>query len=279
MKLEAVLVARLVVMIGLFPALAGCAVEAGEPLTRADVPTAGPPGSPPELAWASLDEATVRPGVVIHTERRDCNSNFLFVRPDNGAVFLGTTAYCVRDLPIGSVASLGADNDLALLVYNSIMTMEQVGEDDPAALEYNDFAVFHLDSATARKANPTALQAEGPTGLADGASIGAGDRVRAFSPWPELPRETNWRDGVVTGRAGDWALLSYHAPPGKPGLAGQSSLMGGSVLDPEGRAVGVLVTVGVVPNPGANGIARLDTLLAYAREHAGLIAELAGATA
>jgi hypothetical protein len=46
--------------------------------------------------------------------------------------------------------------------------------------------------------------------------------------------------------------------------------MGGAVLTADGKALGVVVNVGVLPNAGANGVARLDTLMAYAAEHARL---------
>lgn len=271
MNVQALVVARLLVVLALFPALAGCAGD--EPLQQGVITAGDPPVDEVTPTWASLDEATVRPGMIIETEARDCLSNFLFVRPDNGAVFIGTTANCVRDLPIGSLATVGDDRDglnILVLVYSSWQTMADIGEQDTAAHEYNDFAVFHLDSSAARRANPALLDAPGPSGMVADAGHGLGDRVRTFAP-TDLPPATHWREGVVTGTVGEWALLAHNVLPGAPGT------MGGAVIDPEGRAVGVMVNLGVVPNPGANGIARLDTIIDYAREHARLYIELATA--
>lgn len=270
MNVRVILVVRTLVVFAMFPALAGCAAGP-EALVRGDVPQGDAPSAPVEHEWASPDEAVVRPGILIRTEKRDCVSNFVFIRPDNGAVFIGTTAYCVRDLPLGSAAIVGKETDIAILIYSSWQTMSELGEKDSGAHEYNDFAVFHLDSTPARKTSPALLGIGGPTALADGGALQLGDRVRAFARAPELPSETDWRDGLITGRAGEWALLAHNLPPGSPGT------LGGGVIDAEGRAVGVMVNVGVLPNPGANGVARLDRLLSYARDHAGLPVELATA--
>lgn len=257
MNVRVLFVARCVVVLALFPALAGCATQ-DEPLQRADLP---PEPDAPARAWLPRDEAVVRPGSLLRTEQGDCPVNFVFQREDNGALFLGTTAYCVRDLPVGSLAVIGEEH-LAILVYSSFQTMAEVGERDPDALEYNDFAVFHLDRSSAHLVSP-ALPGGGPAALAEGGRYQLGDRLRLHTPTPRVP-VAEWRDSVVSGVAGRWALLTYSALPGAPGE------LGGGVVDPEGRAVGVAVTLGVLPNPGANGVARLDTLMTYARDHAKL---------
>jgi hypothetical protein len=51
--------------------------------------------------------------------------------------------------------------------------------------------------------------------------------------------------------------------------------MGGPVLTPDGQAVGILVNLGVKPGAGANGVARIDALMQYARENAQLDMRLA----
>lgn len=249
--------------------LAGCAsLDEGDSLQRGDVADAPAPARY-EPGWAPLDTATIRPGVVLRTENGDCPTNFVFTRTDNLSVFLGTTAYCVRGLPVGAVALVGGSEQFAVLIYSSYATMDEKGETDATAREYNDFAVFHIDSSSRDQVNPALPQTGGPIGLADATAADVGDHLRAYARAPALPSQTDWREAVVTGRAGDWALLTHTVLPGSPGT------LGGGVVDPEGRAIGVLVNLGVVPNPGANGVARLDALMGYAREHANLEMELA----
>ncbi|HVM44474.1 MAG TPA: hypothetical protein VM582_00960, partial [Candidatus Thermoplasmatota archaeon] len=106
MRLHALLLARALVVFALFPALAGC-IDTSEPLERADVSRAPEERAPARIPWASPEDAEIRPGAVLRTELRDCATHFFFMRPDNGAVFLGTTAYCVRDMPLGTLAVVG----------------------------------------------------------------------------------------------------------------------------------------------------------------------------
>lgn len=247
-------------------ALAGCISAPGdEPLQRGDGATVAPePAYPP---WADAATAPIRPGAVIHTEARDCASNFVFTRADNTSVFLGTTAYCVRDLPIGALATVGRPEDIAILVYSSWQTMAEAREVDPDAHEYNDFAVFRIDSRSRPLVSPELPEVGGPAGMGDASAAGLGTRVRehAGSPVGVAGREPpTWREGVVTGRVGEWALLVHSPSPALPGETG------GAVVDADGNALGVVVNVGVLPNPGANGVLRLDKALAYAAEHAKL---------
>ena len=209
------------------------------------------------LAWPALADAIIRPGVMIRTPNGDCPTSFMFARPDNGTLFLATTAYCAEGLPVGTVATIADDMHLAVLAYNSWLTMAEIGETDPDALEYNDIAIFYIDGASRPDAHPSRLGTGGPVGLAEGSSMGVGDLLRIYRPGTTS-------DAVVTGEAGDWALLAHGLPPTLPGE------MGGAVLTPEGQAVGVMVNLGVTTVPGANGIARLDRMMAYAAEHAKL---------
>lgn len=266
-RVEAILVARAVVMFAIMPALAGCLVP-DEPLDRADLPVAPDPRPNPVVPWASGEEATIFPGAILHTEAGDCPISYVLTRPETGAVFLATTAYCVRDLGLGALAGAGEGGDVAVLIYSSLQTMAEIGEEDPQALEYNDLAVFHLDRSSHARANPT-LPGGGPHAMADASEIALGDRLRAFAPGELVPEPLEWREGVVAGHAGEWAFLTYTVLPGAPGS------LGGAVVDTSGAAVGILVTLGVFPDPGANGVARLDTMLAYAEENAKLYLSLA----
>jgi hypothetical protein len=111
----------------------------------------------------------------------------------------------------------------------------------------------------------------GPVDAADFPAMGVGQQVRSYASLNDsLPDDLHARHGLVTAAAGQWAYLVY----GLPSLPGQ---MGAGVTTPEGKAVGVVVTLGVAPNPGANGVARLDALMAYAQAHAKLDMRLATA--
>lgn len=234
----------------------------GDALQRGDVPASE---GPEAKGWASLESATIRPGVDIFTPTGVCPSNFLFIRPDNTSVFLGTTAYCVRELPIGGLVAVGAPEHIGVLVYSSWITMQEKGETDPSALEYNDFAVIRIDDSSRHEVNPTLLHYGGPVGPAEEAQMALGERARTYTNGTGGIRP---QEAVVTGKAGEWALLVHAAPPTLPGG------MGRAALTADGRALGVVVNVGVAPNPGANGVARLDTLMAYAAEHAKLYMDL-----
>lgn len=263
---------RRVLLFGLLgavmPLLVGCLgagpQEEGEPLNRGDVHDVAPRD---ERAWAPVDEADVRPGVEIMTPARNCPSNFLFIRPDNTSVFLGTTAACMRDVPVGSVVGVGAPDVIGILVYSSWETMAERGETDPHALEYNDFAVVKIDESSRHRVNPTMLHYGGPSGVADGNASGLGARVKSYTNLT-ANAGTRPQEAIVTGRAGDYALLVHGLPPTLPGT------MGRGVLTEDGHALGVMVNLGVAPNAGANGVARLDTLMRYASDHAKLYMEL-----
>jgi hypothetical protein len=244
-------------------ALAGCASPPGEPLSQGEEPGAA---DETVRGWADAATAPIRPGVPIHTQKRDCPSNFLFIRPDNTSIFLGSTAYCFRDMPVGTIVTVGGPENLGVLIYSSWETMAERNESDPDAREYNDFAVVRIDESLRDKVSPSLLQLGGPTALGEPAGAGVGTRVLAQDGNPSAPMR--WRDGLVTGRVGDWALLVHSPLPVTPGN------MGGAVVSPEGAALGVVVNIGAFPNAGANGVARLDALMAYADEHAKLYMDL-----
>jgi hypothetical protein len=257
---RALLLASLV----LGPALVGC-VASQEPLQKG-VTKAGPHvNDHDEPPYAPVGEAAIRPGVSIHTPKRDCASNFLFAKTDNSSLFLGTTANCFRDMPVGTFVTVGGKENRGMLVYSSWESMEELKEKDADAREYNDFAVVRVDPDVRAKVNPAILHYGGPTGMADPTAQGVGTRVKSYvNASADLPEPSAWREGVVTGRVGAWALLVHSVLPATPGG------MGGPVLTTRGEALGVIVNVGVLPNPGANGVARLDALMAYALAHANL---------
>jgi hypothetical protein len=249
--------------------LAGCASPAGESLARGRI-VPGATLAPQDPGWSPIEQAKIRPGVMVHTEARDCPTNFVFVRPDNTSVFIGTSAYCVREMHVGSVASVGTNDTIGVLIYSSFITMDEIGEPDTDARQFNDFAVFRIDDQDRKWVHPAMLPVGGPVGPAAFSSLGVGARVRTFVNLDDgAPDASHVREGIIGATAGNWAYLVY----GAPAIPGQ---MGAGVVTPEGGAVGVMVSLGVSPNPGANGVARLDTLLSYAKENAKLDMTLVG---
>ena len=114
-------------------------------------------------------------------------------------------------------------------------------------------------------ANP-ALPGGGPTALANTRDYDVGDRLRSLARGG--PAQDDWRESIVAARSSDWAFQTYTLLPAAPGT------LGGPVVDAEGRAVGILASLGVFPNPGMNTVVRLDSMLEYARLHADVVMEL-----
>src|SRR5579872_6111666 len=108
----------LMLLAGSFAGCASVAPSKGETL-RHGVITAGAKLAPPSPGWADVADAKIRPGVMIHTPKGDCPSNFVFTKTDNTSVFIGTTAYCVREMHVGSVAPIGTNDTIGVLIYSS----------------------------------------------------------------------------------------------------------------------------------------------------------------
>lgn len=243
------------------------------------------PGAP--WIWPALDAATIRPGVQVFIEGSQCTSNFVFLDPSNTTVFIGFAAHCAtlgddstntdgcddanEALPLGTdVEVQGADHP-ASLAYTSWGTMQAAGESAAGACAANDFAFAALHADDAPKAHPAMLTFGGPTGAADSKSVGAGDKVLTFGntglrPGPAV---LDAREGYVLGQSnGGWTTTVYTVTPGLPGDSGSGVLTG------QGRALGILVTVGLTPFALSNGVTSLDRALEYAAAH-GIVVELA----
>lgn len=234
--------------------------------------------------WPPLSEARIRPGVQVAAGGAQCTSNFVFRSPDNATLFLGTAAHCVADgsstntngcdpanvpLEPGSPVRISGATQPGTLVYSSWFTMQALEETSDAACRANDFALLAIHPDDRGAVHPAMLHFGGPTDLANGASTGEKVLSYGSSDLRFGLEPSNWHEGYVVG--GDtWTVTAYMVSPVIPGDSGSA------VLDSEGRAVGVAVTLGIAPLAGANGITRLDTALAYAEEETGLAVELVG---
>jgi hypothetical protein len=245
--------------------------------------------SRPHLTWAAADAAEIHPGTQMYTAGAQCTANFVF-RDKRARVYVGYAAHCAgkgestdtdgcttASLPMGTRVTFNEGGNLAdegtrlatgRLVYSSWATMQELGTSDPLACAYNDFALVRLPRAAATKVNPSIPVWGGPTGI-DRDGTAAGDRVWTYGDSslrggaaPLAPHT-----GVSLGDSpadGGWSHPLYTVLPGIPGDSGSA------FLSADGKAVGVLSTLGLAPLPASNNIGDLAKELAFAQQHAGI---------
>lgn len=220
--------------------------------------------------WATPDAALIRPGVQVVSETGQCTSNFLFVGADGASLYLGLAAHCVEGLELGAPLDIADGAASGTLAYSSWLTMGEVGEKDADALEHNDFALVLVAAEDRAKAHPSMLHFGGPIELGASDAIATGDKVLTYGHSGLRPHAEplQWHEGYVVETSA-WSTTVYTLTPGIPGDSGSG------VLDADGRALGVLVTLTITPLAGSNGVTHLDRALAYAEEHAGLAVTLA----
>ena len=240
--------------------------------------------SPARVAVASsapADSAAIHPGTMMYTDRAQCTANFVFT---NGAsVYVGYAAHCAGtgaatetngcdsgSLPLGTPVDFVEGGSLVgdgtrvgggTLVYSSWLAMQQSGETDPNACEFNDLALVQVDAADVAKVNPSIPSIGSPTGI-DTDGTAAGDTVYTYGNSslrggiePLSPKQ-----GKSIGDARDgWSHDVYTLTPGIPGDSGSG------FTDAEGRALGTLSTVQLAPLAGSNGVGNLAEELAYAQ--------------
>jgi hypothetical protein len=260
------------------PAPAAPAVAA--PVVAAPV-AAAPAPVEPVPSWAPVGTAAIRPGVVTETEGGGaCTANFVFTSGDR--VFLGQAAHCAGTgeatetdgcdsgtRGLGTpVAILAADGTrrAGALAYSSWVTMQERGETDPDACQFNDFALVEIAPADAADVNPSVPFFGGPEGV-DADGLVAGEQVFGYGNSPVRPGigQLSPKVGVAADDAGGGR--SHEVFTLTPGVPGDS---GSGFLDAEGAAVGVLSTLNLAPLPVSNGLSDLARALVYANAHGGL---------
>jgi len=278
--------ARALVSIGASAVLAAAAVAA----TTAPSQAAGKGKGGKTVAvatWAPADQAEIHPGTQMYTEGAQCTGNFVFT-DGAGNVYVGYAAHCAgtgaatdtngcdaESLPLGtrvefveggSLVGGGTQVGSGTLAYSSWLTMQQRGETDENACNYNDFALVKLDAADVAKVNPSVPFWGGPVALnTDGTAAGEDvfsygnsslrGGVEALSP----------KQGTSLGTTGDgWTHPVYTVTPGVPGDSGSA------FLDADGNALGTLSTLAIAPLAGSNGVSDLAHELAYAQQNGGI---------
>jgi len=256
--------------------LAAGAIVAGPATGAAAAPT-----------WAPAASASIHPGVQMYTEGAQCTANFVFTDAA-GATYVGYAAHCAGtgeatdtngcdagSLPLGtrvefveggSLVSAGTTVGEGTLAYSSWLTMQQRGESDPSACDYNDLALVQVDADDVAKVNPSVPFWGGPVGInTDGTA--AGDTVYSYgnSSLRAGVTQLSPKQGASLGTTGEgWTHPVYTVSPGVPGDSGSA------FLDAEGNALGTLSTLAIAPLAGSNGVGDLAHELAYAQQHGGI---------
>ena len=154
------------------------------------------------------------------------------------------------------------------MVYNSWLTMQSLGEGDANTCAYNDLALVKLDPADYGKVNPSVPFWGGPTGI-DTDGTATGDRVWTYgnSSLRFGISQLSPHTGISLGDQaadGGWSHPLYTVTPGIPGDSGSG------FLSTDGKAIGVLSTLGLAPLPASNNIGDLAHELAFAQAHSGI---------
>lgn len=240
-------------------------------------------------AWAPAASAEIHPGTQMYTEGAQCTANFVFTDAA-GDVYVGYAAHCAgtgsstdtdgcqtESLPLGtkvtfnkggSLVSEGTQVGSGKLAYSSWNTMRAVGETDANTCAYNDLALVKVDAADVSKVNPSIPFWGGPTGI-DTDGTAAGDRVYTYgnSSLRAGIELLSPHTGISLGDAaadGGWSHPLYTVTPGVPGDSGSA------FVSADGKAIGVLSTLGLAPLPASNNIGDLGKELAYAQAHSGI---------
>lgn len=224
------------------------------------------------------NDQQIRPGVQITSSGSSCTSNFLY-RANDVTVFIGVAAHCFSpDSNDNSVSPCEAQNENigfdqvqienatqpGTLIYSSWQAMQENAVPAGDALcDVNDFALVQIHPDDLDNIHPSAFVVGGPTALYTGLAD-VGDRVFSYgqSAFHFGVGDLEEKQGQVSDiTGGDWI---YQISSDNPGLPGDS---GSAVIHEDGRALGVLSTVGVRVGPGAvsNGVVNLEKALNYAK--------------
>jgi len=226
--------------------------------------------------WAPAATATITPGSqTVTTGSGQCTSNFIYT---NGTdVFIGQAAHCsstgdntqtdgctTQSLPLGTTVEIEGASHLGTLVYNSWIAMQQSGETNPDLCAYNDLALVKIDPADVAKVNPSVPHWGGPVAL-DTNGLTAGEDIYSygnsslrFGFRPLSPKIGTNNSELGGGWGHDTTMIT-------PGIPGDS---GSALLSSDGKAVGILSTLGVgFPSGVSNNWADANHTLTYAQSH------------
>ncbi|MEU6134008.1 hypothetical protein [Nocardioides sp. NPDC047086] len=243
----------------------------------------------PAHAWAPADTATITPGVQMYTDGAQCTANFVFADSASN-VYVGYAAHCAGlgeatdtngcaadSLPLGTEVTFNEGGSLlsdgtvlgkGKLAYSSWLTMKKQGTTDENICAYNDLALVKVNAADVGKVNPSVPIWGGPTGI-DTDGTAAGDKVYSYGN-SSVRADVDLLSPKIGLSLGDdvngtrWSHPLYNLTPGIPGDSGSG------FLNADGKAVGTLSTLGLLPLAGSNNIGDMDLELNYAQAHSGI---------
>jgi hypothetical protein len=247
------------------------------PVVAAEAPSAA--AAP---TWAPAATAPIHPGVQTFTAGAQCTANFVFFDASN--VYIGQAAHCSGtggntatngctsgSLPVGTQVQVTGASQPGVMVYNSWLTMQALGETDANTCQFNDLALIQLNPADVGKVNPSIPFWGGPGGI-NTAGTTQGQNVYSYGN-SELRggvSQLSPKRGISLGDdGGGWSHNVYTATPGIPGDSGSA------FLDANGNALGVLSTVQIAPLAGSNGVGDVSRELNYLHAHTSNTAQLA----
>lgn len=236
---------------------------------------------PGPLAPAGAATKPIAPGVQIVVEGAQCTANFVFRRKGHPhQVFVGMAAHCAGQgsenetdgcstpsYPLGTPAQFVVGGNLVdggTLVgtgrvrYSSWVAMQRAGTRDAATCASNDFALVQVGRRYLSRVSASVPQLGGPVGL--GARLPAvGSTV--YTLGSSSVRGTTQATSGSVSASSPWTMTVRTSSPGVPGDSGSG------FMDAGGRAVGVLSTLDLFPDTGANGVGSLPREVAFARHH------------
>jgi len=252
-------------------------VTLAAPIASAEAPSAA--AAP---TWAPAATAPIHPSVQTFTAGAQCTANFIYF--DASAVYIGQAAHCSGtggntatngctsgSLPIGTQVQVTGASHPGVMVYNSWLTMQSLGETDANTCQFNDLALVRLDPADTANVNPSIPFWGGPVGIdANGTTQGESVYSYGNSELRGGVTQLSPKRGVSIGDAGGgWSHDVYTVTPGIPGDSGSA------FLDANGNALGVLSTVQIAPLAGSNGVGDVNLELNYLHSHTSSTAQLA----
>jgi hypothetical protein len=229
------------------------------------------------LSTPATAAGQIRTGASTLTEGAQCTANFIFT--DSDATYIGQAAHCSGlgaatdtngcesvSRPLGTKVNIQGADRPGTLAYNSWLTMQQVGETDPDACAFNDFALVKLDPADVDKVSPNIPVLGGPNGI-DRNGVGTGELVYSYgnSSLRLGLTQLSPKQGFSLGTTGNgWTHPIYTITPGIPGDSGSA------VLSSNGEALGILSTLSIAPTPLSNNVSDLGRALDYANDKGGM---------